>query len=74
MKKPIKKTKKIPLPKDLLDNYDKITNLLLKARELAEGKISECGYKHIIYAINEIQRDYEFLADLVYRKKNEKKK
>ena len=62
MKTPITK-------KDLLDDYDKVISLLLEAKELADGKISECGYKHIGYALNEILGDYEFLADLCYGKK-----
>ena len=62
MKTPITK-------KDLLDDYDKVISLLLEAKELADGKTSECGYKHIQYALNEILGDYEFMANLVYRKK-----
>ena len=59
--------------KDLIEDYQEIISNLVAAKELAAGKISECGYKYIENALNEVCRDMDFLISITNEKRSQNK-
>ena len=72
MKKPKQKKDVLNQRKDLLDIYEEIIGHLAAAKELSDGKVSECGYQHIQLALTEVIMDWEFMISITNEKKSDK--